>query len=130
MGIEPFLLSSSLLGVLAQRLVRTLCKDCREPYAPASAELEWLKNEEMPQQLYRAVGCAACGHTGYRGRTGIYELMMVDEGMRHLIHDQSAEQVIRHYAEQQGMTSLRNDGMRLVTIGSTSLEELLRVTRD
>jgi general secretion pathway protein E len=130
MGIEPFLLSSSLLGVLAQRLVRTLCKDCREPYAPASAELAWLKNEEMPQQLYRPVGCAACGHSGYRGRTGIYELMMVDEGMRHLIHDQSAEQVIRHYAEQHGMTSLRNDGMRLVAIGSTSLEELLRVTRD
>jgi general secretion pathway protein E len=130
MGIEPFLLSSSLLGVLAQRLVRTLCGECREAYIPTATELEWLQNGAIPELLYRPVGCTICGHSGYRGRTGIYELMMVDEGMRHLIHDQAAEQQLRHYAEQRGMISLRQDGMRLVANGATSLEELLRVTRD
>jgi general secretion pathway protein E len=123
-------LSSSLLGVLAQRLVRTLCSDCRAAYTPVAEELEWLKGGELPEQLYRPTGCAACGHSGYRGRTGIFELMTVDEGMRHLIYAQASEQELRQYAEQRGMLSLRQDGMRLVASGATSLEELLRVTRD
>jgi len=129
MGVEPFLLSSSLLGVLAQRLVRCLCTSCREAYTPSAAELSLLESLQ-PSVLYRPVGCPACTHTGYLRRTGIYELLRVDDGMRHLIHDRAAEQDVRHYALQHGMHSLRQDGLRLVSNGTTSLEELLRVTRD
>jgi general secretion pathway protein E len=129
MGVEPFLLSSSMLGILAQRLVRCLCSVCREAYAPSPTELALLEGAN-PAVLYRPVGCAACTHTGYHRRTGIYELMRVDEGLRHLIHDRVAEQELRAYALQHGMHSLRQDGLRLVTSGVTSLEELLRVTRD
>jgi general secretion pathway protein E len=129
MGVEPFLLSSSLLGILAQRLVRCLCSVCREAYEPSPTELALLEGAK-PAMLYRPVGCAACAHTGYHRRTGIYELMRVDEGLRHLIHDRVAEQELRAYALQRGMHSLRQDGLRLVISGATSLEELLRVTRD
>jgi general secretion pathway protein E len=129
MGVEPFLLSSSMLGILAQRLVRCLCSVCREPYAPSEAELALLEGA-TPAVLYRPVGCTACTHTGYHRRTGIYELMRVDEGLRHLIHDRVGEQDLRAYALQHGMHSLRQDGLRLVVSGVTSLEELLRVTRD
>ena len=130
MGIEPFLLSSSLLGVLAQRLVRSLCPSCRESYIPSETELALLEGEVLPQMLYRPKGCTTCGNSGYRGRTGIYELLMVDDGMRHLIHDHAAEQDLRRYALDHGMRGLRQDGMRLVASGKTSLEELLRVTRE
>jgi len=130
MGIEPFLLSSSLLGVLAQRLVRSLCTDCRTAYSPSAAELALFENDIVPAQLYRPSGCPACSNSGYRGRTGIYELLTVDEGMRHLIHDHASEQDLRQYALQHGMRGLRQDGLRLVASGVTSLEELLRVTRE
>lgn len=130
MAVEPFLLSSSLLGVLAQRLVRTLCKDCCVAYQPDAIEQALFDTDSTPLQLYRPVGCAVCNYTGYRGRSGIYELLTVDEGLRHLIHDKASEQALRHYAVQHGMHSLRQDGMRLVSSGITSLEELLRVTRD
>ena len=106
MGIEPFLLSSSLLGVLAQRLVRKLCTACS------------------------GKGCDACGRTGYQGRTGIFELLTVDETVRQLIHDRAGEPRIKEAALQQGMLSLRDDGQRLVGLGITSAQELLRVTRD
>ena len=130
MSIEPFLLSSSLLGVLAQRLVRTLCTSCRLVYQPDSIEQALFDNDMRPFQLYRPAGCPACNHTGYRGRTGIYELLMMDDGLRHLIHDRASEQTLREYALQHGMHNLRQDGMRLVASGVTSLEELLRVTRE
>ena len=129
MGVEPFLLSSSLIGVLAQRLVRCLCADCREAYAPDAAELKLLDGA-APAILYRPRGCPACGQSGYRGRTGVYELMKVDDEMRRLIHDRASEQLLWQRAQQTGMRSLRQDGIRLVVSGKTSLEELLRVTRD
>jgi general secretion pathway protein E len=129
MGVEPFLLSSSLLGVLAQRLVRCLCTACREAYTPSEAELALLEGPQ-PAVLYRPAGCPACSHTGYHRRTGIYELLRVDDGLRRMIHDRVAEQELHVYALQQGMHSLRQDGLRLVVSGVTSLEELLRVTRD
>jgi general secretion pathway protein E len=129
MGVEPFLLSSSMLGILAQRLVRCLCTTCREAYAPNESELAMLEGA-VPTALYRPVGCPACANTGYHRRTGIYELLRVDDGLRHLIHDRVAEQEVRKYALQHGMHSLRQDGLRLVIAGTTSLEELLRVTRD
>lgn len=130
MAVEPFLLSSSLLGVLAQRLVRTLCGGCREAYQPDAIEQAMFELDTPPMQLYRPAGCAVCNQTGYRGRSGIYELLTVDDGLRHLIHDRASEQALRQYAMQHGMHSLRQDGMRLVASGVTSLEELLRVTRD
>jgi general secretion pathway protein E len=106
MGVEPFLLSSSLLGVLAQRLVRKLCSHCHGP------------------------GCAECGHTGYQGRTGVFELMTTDDAMRALIHNRAAEAEIRAAALAAGMRLMRDDGERLVREGVTSREEVVRVTRD
>jgi general secretion pathway protein E len=106
MGIEPFLLSSSLLGVLAQRLVRKRCGHCQ------------------------GKGCSHCGQTGYQGRTGIFELLSTNDSLRSLIHDKASESALRDAAQGNGMRSLRDDGQRLVDAGITSAEELLRVTRD
>lgn len=130
MGIEPFLLSSSLLGVLAQRLVRNLCPHCRIPYTPGASERAWFEHHALPSQLYRPGSCTVCGGSGYRGRTGIYELLTIDDTLRHRIHDRASEQDLRQYALQNGMQGLRQDGLRLVATGITSLEELLRVTRE
>lgn len=130
MGIEPFLLASSLSGVLAQRLVRCLCAECRVAYEPDSAELSLLKSSHGPQYLYRAAGCAACGGTGYKGRIGIYELLIIDEEIRRLVHDRNSEQLIRQYASSLRMLDLRQDGVRWVESGVTSLEELLTVTKE
>ena len=130
MGVEPFLLASSLLGVLAQRLVRKLCPVCRHAYAPSSAELAVLNLTPPPGALYAATGCADCNMSGYRGRTGIYELLSVDENLRRMIHDVAAEQAMRDYATAHGLTNLREDGMRWVANGTTTLEEVLRVARE
>ena len=116
MGIEPFLLSSSLLGVLAQRLVRKLCPHC--------------KQREPDGKTFRAAGCARCGFSGYIGRTGIYELLTVDDEMRLLIHNGANEADVRRVAERRGMIPMRSDAMRWVAAGVTSLEEVLRVTRE
>jgi general secretion pathway protein E len=106
MGVEPFLLSSSLLGVLAQRLVRKLCTHCR------------------------GAGCAECAQSGYQGRTGIFELMVTDDAQRALIHRRASDAELRTAALQSGMVLMRDDGARLVQAAVTSPEELLRVTRD
>src|SRR5215208_2775739 len=115
MGVEPFLLSSSLLGVLAQRLVRKLCPVCKKADA---------------RGRYHPVGCAECGTTGYKGRTGVYELMVADEKVRSLIHSRAAESQVFVAAEAGGLRSMRADGERLVTEGITSPEEVMRVTRE
>ena len=128
MGIEPYLLASTLSGVLAQRLVRKLCPACRTPGEPDGAERSVFR-ENAPERLYRAAGCAACNFTGYKGRTGIYELLVVDDDLRHLVHDTAAERSIREKAIASGMTRLREDGLRWVRDGTTSLDEVLRVTR-
>lgn len=131
MGVEPFLLASSLSGVLAQRLVRQLCTHCRHPYAPDQAELALMNQPENPPAIiYRAVGCPECHGTGYSGRTGIYELLTMDDNLRRLIHDRAAEQQLRESALGKGMTDMRKDGIRWVVSGVTTLEELLSVTRD
>ena len=130
MGIEPFLLASSLLGVLAQRLVRLTCKECHKPNAPGADVRAAFNGDAAPEIVYSAAGCAACNWTGYQGRSGIYELIIVDDDIRQMIHDQSAEQHIREHASQRGMSSLRRDGMRWVAEGLTSFEEILRVTRE
>jgi general secretion pathway protein E len=110
MGVEPFLLSSSLLGVLAQRLVRKLCPHCKKDNVP--------------------VGCERCGHTGYAGRSGVFELLVTTDAIRAQIHNRAAEADIRAAACADGMVLMREDGERLVRQGLTSREELLRVTRD
>ena len=115
MGVEPFLLSSSLLGVLAQRLVRKLCVHCKR---------------QDEHKLWHPVGCPECSHSGYKGRTGVYELMVADEKINALIHNRSSESELTAAAERGGMTTMRADGERLVAAGITSLEEVLRVTRD
>jgi general secretion pathway protein E len=132
MGVEPYLLASSLLGVLAQRLVRTLCPACRRAAPPTAAEARLLAAPGVapPSQLFAPVGCAACNDTGYRGRTGIYELLLADENLRRLIHDRSAEHEVRAAAAASGMRGLRADGARWLADGTTSLAELVRVTRD
>jgi len=130
MGIEPFLLSSSLIGVLAQRLVRLLCPKCKEAYEANEADCELLGvSKENPPMLYRAgTGCPHCNQMGYRGRTGIYELVVVDETMRGMIHDGSGEHVLEQYARRH-TPGIRDDGFRRVLDGVTSMEEVLRVVQ-
>ena len=130
MAVEPFLLASSLIGVGAQRLVRRLCLECRTPFAADAAQLQTLGFTPTRGTFYSAQGCAACNQTGYRGRTGIYELLSIDDGLRRLIHDRASEQVLREHAASIGMRSLRDDGMRWAAAGAISLEEVVRVTRE
>lgn len=127
MGVEPFLLATSLLGVGAQRLVRRLCMDCRQPLDTA---LQPPGEFSADATLYTAQGCPACQGSGYRGRTGIYEFLTIDGQLRRLIHDQVSEQSLRDYALEQGMRTLRDDGMRWAETGLVSLEEVYRVTRE
>lgn len=130
MGVEPFLLSSSLIGVGAQRLVRRLCMACRKPFSADATQLRALGFTPTDGTLYSAQGCPACNHTGYRGRTGIYELLTVDDDLRRLVHDRASEQVLRAHVVSRGIRSLRDDGMRLAAQGLISLEEVVRVTRE
>jgi general secretion pathway protein E len=125
MGVEPFLLASSLIGVGAQRLVRLLCLECRKPVAPEGAT-----SAREGATWYSPQGCPACSRSGYRGRTGIYELLTVDDELRRLIHDRASEQALRAHVLARGMKSLREDGMRWVDQGVISLEEVVRVTRE
>jgi general secretion pathway protein E len=130
MGVEPYLLASSLLGVLAQRLVRKLCPECRSEYAPSAADRAELGARADAARLYGPVGCTACHGTGYAGRTGVYELFVVDAQAKRLIHAADGEQALREHARAQGMQTLREDGMRWALSGATSLEEVVRVTRE
>ena len=129
MGVEPFLLSSSLLGVMAPRLVRVLCEGCRQPGEPTETERRILKMEhgETAPTVYHAGSCELCSGTGYRGRTGIYELVMVDDHLRAMIHDGASEQELEHHARTQ-TPGIRHDGIRKVLEGATTLEEVVRVT--
>jgi len=130
MGVEPFLLSSSLLGVLAQRLVRVLCGQCKQPYEASRRDCEALGiDPESPPTLYHAVGCPHCNQLGYRGRTGIYELVELDDQMRTMIHDGAGEHDLEGHARTSS-PSIRQDGRRRVLAGETTVEEVLRVTRE
>ena len=130
MGVEPFLLASSLIGVVAQRLVRRLCLQCRKPFVADATELRTLGFTPADGTLYSAQGCPACNLSGYRGRTGIYELITVDDDLRRLVHDRASEQTLRTHVVSRGMRSLRDDGMRWAGQGVISLEEVIRVTRE
>jgi general secretion pathway protein E len=130
MGVEPFLLSSSLMAVMAQRLVRTLCEHCKDPMHPNEIECRLLdipfENSENAT-IYRAKGCDKCNQQGYRGRLGIYEFIEIDDTLRKMIHDREPEQVMTDYAHTKAL-SIRNNGFKQVLQGLTTLEEVLRVT--
>ncbi|HEY5078105.1 MAG TPA: ATPase, T2SS/T4P/T4SS family [Acidimicrobiia bacterium] len=133
MGIEPFLVISALDCVVAQRLARRLCDKCKEPFQPTEAELtgaSWPTDEldagEWPT-LHRAVGCGACGRTGYRGRFGIHEVMVMSEELQRLVIERRSSEDLQKVALMQGMSAMRSDGLRKVGMGMTSLEEIFRV---
>jgi general secretion pathway protein E len=160
MEIEAFLVRSSVIGILAQRLVRMLCKDCKEPYNPTEIELKQLGIDDerlawrasrrlspkyavhgvdyapvgvgmkQPFTFFRAKGCPNCLHTGYTGRRGIYELMMIDDAVGSLILKSSDAQTLKRAAIEQGMDTLRDDGARKVLNGLTTVEEVLAATQE
>jgi type IV pilus assembly protein PilB len=129
MGIEPFLAASSVVGVVAQRLVRLLCPHCREPYtAPPEVVARYgLGDPASPPVVWRARGCELCNHIGYRGRIGIFEIMTMDDALRDLVVKQAPSAVIKRAAVERGMRTLAQDGVAKVLAGQTSLEEMLRV---
>ena len=132
MGIKPFLIASSLRAIMAQRLVRRLCKQCKRPHQLTAAEIEGLSldPETIGKATYMdAVGCPEC-NKGYRGRMGIYEIFMLDNSIEQLIYDKADAGVIMRHARQKGMRTLRDDGMRKAAMGVTSITEVLRTTVD
>ena len=132
MGVEPFLVGSSLVAVLAQRLVRVLCKSCKEAYTTTDDEMReiGIKPPGRPVTLYRGVGCPACSHTGYRGRVGIFELMQIDDEIRGLLSQNVDAKTIKATAMRKGMGTLRADGARKVLAGTTSVSEVIRETEE
>lgn len=129
MGVESFLLSSSLIGVIAQRLVRVLCDSCKVEVTADQSECEVLGVDvNNPPQIYHAKGCEKCNQLGYRGRQGIYEIIEIDEHLKTLIHQKAGEQAIEEYARTLG-PSIHEDGARKVLAGSTTVEELMRVAK-
>jgi len=131
-GIEPFLVSSSILAVLAQRLVRRLCPECREAYTPTEAELAriGLYASHVEKQIYRAKGCRACRNSGYRGRLALQELMVMDDEIRSLVMENSDGATLRRHCTSLGMKLLRQDGAERILAGQTTIEELLRQTQE
>jgi general secretion pathway protein E len=131
MGVEPYLVASSLEAILAQRLVRMICPDCKEPLSQSEmAPLRRRFGDELPETLYKGRGCRRCQGTGYRGRIGIFEMMPVTPELRSLIVENTAAHELRKVAVEQGMRSLRDDGFRHLADGRTTMEEILRVTKD
>lgn len=130
MGVEPFLLSSSLIGVVAQRLVRVLCKKCKSA-APITNKERVLLRHNTPDAtlIYHKVGCEECNNSGYQGRTGIYELVCMDDTLRNMIHEGVGEHLLEQHA-RQSTPGIREDGRRKVLEGQTTLEEVVRVTRE
>jgi len=131
MGIEPFLVASSVVAVLAQRLLRQVCSDCKQPYQPADEEL--IRLGIVPPRVrptfYRGAGCPACAQTGYRGRTGIFELLVLDDEIRRLIGNKADSASIRQAAMAKGMVTLKDEGAEKVFHGVTTTEELMRITQ-
>jgi general secretion pathway protein E len=132
MGVEPFLVASSLASALAQRLVRVLCGACKEAYEPTPEQLAEIgvHAKNGPIRVYRPTGCARCNHTGYRGRVGIFELMMIDDDIRALVTQTTDAKTIKRRAMEKGMSSLRADGTHKVLAGVTSIAEVLRATEE
>ena len=134
MGIEPYLISSSVVAVMAQRLLRVICPECKRPYTPDEQEISlWPENEKnsvISGQLYKGPGCENCLDTGYLGRTGICELLVIDDDIKELITKKCGSHIIKEAAIEKGMSTLREDGLRKALAGETTLEEVCRVTQD
>ena len=134
MGIEPYLISSSVVAVMAQRLLRVICPDCKRPYTPDEKVISlWGENEETSAirgQLYKGHGCENCLETGFLGRTGISELLVIDDEIKDLISQRRGSHIIKKAAVEKGMSTLREDGLRKALAGETTLEEVCRVTQD
>jgi general secretion pathway protein E/type IV pilus assembly protein PilB len=132
MGVEPYLVSSTVEAVMAQRLVRTLCQHCKEPYRPTPEDVPDdfpLDKLQGGATIYRAVGCRECLSVGYTGRVGIFELLVTTEKIRQLSHDRSSTWVINQASLEEGMRPLREDGWLKVLDGRSSVEEVVRVTK-
>jgi len=134
MGIEPYLISSSVVAVMAQRLLRVTCPECKRPYTPDEHVIAlWPENERvsvLKGQLYKGIGCDNCLDTGYLGRTGIFELLVIDDDINELIGKSNASHIIKEAAIEKGMSTLRENGLRKALAGETALEEVCRVTQD
>ncbi len=131
MGVEPFLISASLAGIMAQRLIRVICPDCKEAYEPSKALLDRLGLSNKPKvKFYQGKGCSSCKGTGYRGRTGVYELMTIDDDLREMIITNASTVQLRDMARKKGMKILSEDGLDKVLKGQTTWEEVSRVTED
>jgi type IV pilus assembly protein PilB len=131
MGVEPFLISSTLMAVLAQRLVRTICKECRTPFEPTEEQLSLLNlspHDLGDKVFHYGRGCANCNDTGYKGRKGIFELLVISEPVRVLINERSPTMVVRQKAMELGMVQLRDDGLRSIFEGDTTIEEVVKYT--
>ncbi len=129
MGIENFLVSSSLIGVLAQRLVRVICHTCKAPFTPQQEIIEAIELSDPNITTYYGTGCEECRHTGYKGRTGIFELMLMTEEIRQLVLEKASSDIIRQKAVSQNMLGLRESGWQKVKQGITTVEEVLKVTQ-
>jgi type IV pilus assembly protein PilB len=131
MGVEPFLIASSLEAVLAQRLVRRICADCRKSYDPGRSLLQQLglRVEDVGnRKFYFGQGCETCHDTGYLGRMGIYEMLQMTDALRELVTKRAPTLVVRQKALEQGMRTLRDDGMRAIFNGATTIEEVIKYT--
>jgi general secretion pathway protein E len=133
LGVEPYLVSSSLIAIMAQRLLRRVCPDCKKPYQPTTRELRELGLGDLPgnsdAKFYVGAGCGKCFQTGYRGRTGIYELMLINEEIQNLVYQRATAGTIKKLALDSGLQTLRMDGARKVLAGITTIQEVLRVTQ-
>jgi general secretion pathway protein E len=137
MGVEPFLVASSLTAILAQRLVRRVCPDCRVQYSPTEEEVKELgmsraqfKERYGVERIYKATGCPSCNQNGYRGRTGIYELLLVDDAVRQLALKNVDASTIKKAAIANGMLTLLDDGARKIALGETTIAEVLSITQE
>ncbi len=131
MGVEPFLISSTLVAVLGQRLVRTICKECRTPFEPTETQLSLLNlspHDLGDKVFYYGRGCSTCNDTGYRGRKGIFELLVINDAIRALVNERAPTVVLRQKAVELGMVTLREDGLRGIFEGDTTIEEIVKYT--
>jgi len=126
MGVKPFLLNNTLTGIVSQRLVRIICKECKEEYKPEDWVIDSLKTDK-DMKFFRGKGCDKCNKTGYRGRTAIHELLEIDDNMKSLIAQDAGLEKLRKQAVESGMITLREDGIDKVKQGITTIEEVLRV---
>jgi type IV pilus assembly protein PilB len=131
MGVEPFLICSSLVGVLSQRLIRRVCKDCKTAFEPTDEDLEALNLERKDigdRKFYYGKGCSTCNETGYKGRKALVELLVMSNDIMNLISEAAPTSVIREKARELGMRTIREDGIRSILNGETTMEEVLKYT--